>query len=271
MDYLGCSFWHKILYHGTGASKSMFYIKIAGVKIGIDNRYPYTRWICQDFVLPPEESFSPDFTVRASDARIRSEYQWDPNIPDPPHLPGGLIGFYEGECLFEDICHHMLFYDAFLLHAAVVAVDGIAYAFTAPSGTGKTTHMQLWLDHFGSRAQVVNGDKVMIRIIDGKIYACSTPWKGKENLGENYAMLPLGAVCFIEQCPTNHIEKLSFSDVSRRIFKQVPIPRNSPDYFDQFWNLLSQMMNSMDFYLLRCNRDPEASRLSYLTMRKSKS
>ena len=32
----------------------------------------------------------------------------------------------------------------FLMHAAVLEYDGRAYAFTASSGTGKSTHLLLW-------------------------------------------------------------------------------------------------------------------------------
>ena len=89
----------------------------------------------------------------------------------------------ESDSLITSICDRMPFYDMFLMHAAVVAVDGVAYIFTAPSGTGKTTHTMLWKKHFGDRAVIVNGDKPLIRLQGGKVYVCSTPWKGKEELG----------------------------------------------------------------------------------------
>src|SRR5699024_10693351 len=167
------------------------------------------------------------------------------------------------------ICDRMPFYDMFLRHAAVVAVDGVAYIFTAPSGTGKTTHTMLWKKHFGDRAVIVNGDKPLIRLQDGKVYVCSTPWKSKEELGLGPgAMFPVGGICIIEQNPENHIRRLSVSEASRHIFRQVHLSRNNEETFIRFWRLLDQMMTSADFYLLQCNREPEASRLSYLTMRR---
>ena len=50
-------------------------------------------------------------------------------------------------------------------------VDDYAYVFSADSGTGKSTHTQLWLEHFGDRAYILNDDKPAIRLIDGKVYA----------------------------------------------------------------------------------------------------
>ena len=74
----------------------------------------------------------------------------------------------------------MPLYGAFLMHAAVVEVDGIAYVFTAPSGTGKSTHVQLWLDHFGPRARVLNGDKPLFRFEGNTLYACGTPGRARK-------------------------------------------------------------------------------------------
>ena len=39
-----------------------------------------------------------------------------------------------------------------VLHSSAIAVDGNAYLFSAHSGTGKSTHTSLWLDHFKDRA-----------------------------------------------------------------------------------------------------------------------
>ena len=101
------------------------------------------------------------------------------------------------------------------------------------------------------------------------MYVCSTPWKGKEELGLGPgAMFPVGGICIIEQNPENHIRRLSVSEASRHIFRQVHLSRNNEETFTRFWRLLDQMMTSADFYLLQCNREPEASRLSYLTMRR---
>ena len=233
-----------------------FCIKLAGVTIQIEHRYRYTRWICRDFVLP--EGAAPDFTVSATDEEIEAELSCEPQAA---------ASYCESLCVCRKICHKMPYYNAFLMHAAVVAVDGAAYIFTAPSGTGKSTHIQLWKDHFGDRAVIVNGDKPLIRVIDGAVYVCGTPWRGKEGWGGNYT-LPVAGICVIEQSPENHIRKLSVSEASRHIFKQVLISRDSEESFDRFWSLLNRMMTTVDIYLLQCNRDPEASRLSYLTMRR---
>lgn len=152
------------------------------------------------------------------------------------------------------------------MHSAVIAVDKKAYVFVAPSGVGKTTHIRLWLNQFQNRAQVVNGDKPIFRFWEGVLYACGTPWQGKENLGNNI-IRPVQAICFLEQSNKNHIRLLDVSEISRRIFHQLLIPTEEED-FEHYWPLLEKMINSIDFYLLQCNRDPEAAQLAYQAMRR---
>ncbi len=54
-----------------------------------------------------------------------------------------------------------------MLHASLISFDGKGYAFSAPSGYGKSTHARLWRGYFGSRVLILNGDKPIIKY-DGK-------------------------------------------------------------------------------------------------------
>ena len=234
----------------------VFCIRIAGLPIGLNNRYAYVRHLCRDYLTPEK----PLFVVRASDEDLRREARAIAGRPRP--------ALCESICLYRRLCYRLPAYDAFLMHAAVISMDGAAYVFCAPSGTGKTTHIGLWQQQFGSRAQVINGDKPVFRFIDGVLYACGTPWNGKERLGCN-TQCPVAAVCFLEQGPENQIRPLAPQEVTRRIFHQILLPPFQPT-FDRFWKLLDRMLQTVPFYLLQCNREPEAALLAYHTMRRSK-
>lgn len=45
----------------------------------------------------------------------------------------------------------------------MLEIDGKAYMFSAPSGTGKSTHAKLWRDCFGDRVTMINDDKPLIK------------------------------------------------------------------------------------------------------------
>ena len=233
----------------------MFCIKLGGIPIGIVHRYPYVRLLCRGY----ETTDPPVFTVQASEEEIKAEQDGETDFSED---------YCESLCLYRKICRQLPRYDAFLIHASVVAVDGEAYVFAAPSGTGKTTHTRLWLEQFRDRAEMINGDKPIFRFIGDRLYTCGTPWCGKERLGSN-VMRPVRAICFLEQSLVNSIRLLTGVEVSHRIFHQLLMPE-SQEELDQLWPLLERLLVDTSFYLLQCNRELEAAQLAYQTMRRKK-
>ena len=65
-----------------------------------------------------------------------------------------------------------------LFHSSVVSHKGKAYMFLGKSGTGKSTHSQLWLKHIEG-TELVNDDNPVVRIIDGEARVYGSPWSGK--------------------------------------------------------------------------------------------
>lgn len=107
----------------------------------------------------------------------------------------------------SDFYTELIKYNGILLHSSCVVVDDYAYVFSADSGTGKSTHTQLWLEHFGDRAYILNDDKPAIRLIDGKVYACGTPWSGKYDYSTP-KIVELAGICFLQRSETNWIKRL---------------------------------------------------------------
>ena len=71
----------------------------------------------------------------------------------------------------------VLMHSAVSLHASTVVKDGKAYMFMGRSGTGKSTHSRLWIEHLG--ATLLNDDNPIVRIVDGKAVVYGSPWSGK--------------------------------------------------------------------------------------------
>ena len=74
-------------------------------------------------------------------------------------------------------------------------------------------------------------------------------------------------MCSSDLTPENHIRRLTGPEITRRIFHQLLLPREKAA-FDLFWGLLDRMVQTVPFYLLECNREPEAAQLAYHTMRR---
>ena len=127
--------------------------------------------------------------------------------------------FIESIMVYRKIAEVMPAYDTFLFHGSAIAVDGLAYLFTAKSGTGKSTHTYLWREMLGTRAIMVNDDKPLIRITGDKATIYGTPWQGKENIGNNISV-PLKAVCLLERAERNHIRAITKGEAYAMLLQQ---------------------------------------------------
>ena len=153
---------------------------------------------------------------------------------------------------------------AFVCHSACFDVDGVGVAFAAHSGTGKTTHMNLWQKLLGDRMTVVNGDKPIVRFFDDEPktpYAYGTPWNGKEHLGCNMRT-PLKHICFIERSETNFVEKLDKAEAINRIFNQVYKPKD-PIAVMNTMTLIDRLLSCCNLWIIHCNMEDDAAETAY--------
>ena len=231
----------------------MFGIRIAELNVEIDHKYPFVKEFCREFLADFEV---PDIRVFVSEAELEEERRIDPY--------GSSDGYLECICIYRKIALQLPRFDAMVFHASVVACDGEAYAFAAHSGTGKSTHTALWMQVFGEREQIVNGDKPVLRLVDGCWRAYGTPWRGKEKLGGNCSA-PLKAICFLERGEVNRIAPLDSEQMIARLFGQVILPKD-PEVAELFLTLLDSLVTNTPTYLLHCNMSPEAATVSHYGM-----
>ena len=234
----------------------MFEIKIANLRVRVDNRYGYVAHLCREYVVEPCEN--PDLLIRVEESEILSEMAMvEHEVTD---------SYAEAICVYRKICQHLpQKFQAFLMHCAVIEYEGRGYAFAARSGTGKSTHIALWQKRFGDGVTVINGDKPIFRFLDGKLYAFGTPWCGKEGLHTN-AATPLAAICFLERSPVNTIHKISPGEAIGRIFQQILTPDDLPT-LDALIPLLDSMLCEIPCYSLGCNISEEAAEVAYFGMK----
>ena len=179
-------------------------------------------------------------------------------------LPEASDGYVESITTYRALCDEASRRGTMLLHAATVKVGGRAYAFSAPSGTGKSTHIRLWRKFFGDRVSILNGDKPLVREKDGAIVAYGTPWCGKEGWNSNDSA-PLGALCFIERGDTPSIRPLTPSEAVERVFGQLLKPTHE-EGVKAILHLTDILLRRVPLYLLSCDISYEAARLSFETL-----
>lgn len=100
------------------------------------------------------------------------------------------------------------------LHAACIELDGAAYAFSGPSGTGKSTRARAWMDAF-EEAELVSGDRPLIDVKNLEAYG--VPWDGKEGCYRN-VHYPLKAIFDVRRKETVEPECIGVEDNSTRAY-----------------------------------------------------
>ena len=220
----------------------MLIVGIAGLVIGIECRYSYLEKRCAAYATEG----TPDFTVSVTDAMIEEEKARAIEVP-----AGADDGYFESLSAAREIAHRLPSYDAFLFHAAVIDYKGEAVAFTAPSGTGKSTHIKNWKRAFGNDVGIVNGDKPILRFgDDGTLFAYGSPWAGKEGWNRNVGR-PLRAVVFLTRGKENAIAPLSPADAALPVMNQILL-ESDPETVEATLALADRMLKTVGLYRLAC-------------------
>jgi len=92
------------------------------------------------------------------------------------------------------------------VHSSSVIYRDKVFIFSAPSGTGKTTHTNLWLEN--TDAVIFNGDVCLLEVNGGKVMAHGIPWCGSSEQYKN-ASYELGKIFFLKRNPSSFVKDCS--------------------------------------------------------------
>ncbi len=231
---------------------------IAGLKVNIVNVKGRTEKQARPYLSDnQDENQNIDIVVDVDEKRVLRAMEEHPELVQDD---------WEYMLTGSDFYTELLNFNGIILHSSCIVVDGMAYAFSADSGTGKSTHTQLWLKHLGDRAYMLNDDKPAIRLIDGKVYACGTPWSGKYDYSTP-KIVELAGICFLERSETNWIKKADTSKAVYNIFSQT-IRNLNAEKMDKLFDVLEQIFAKVPLYELGCDISEEAFLTSYNAMKK---
>ena len=149
----------------------------------------------------------------------------------------------------------LIFNGGFAVHASSIVHENYGIAFSADSGTGKSTHTGLWIKNYHG-TYILNDDAPALRCIDGVWYIYGTPWAGTTGINAN-VRVPLKALVFLERSPENTIEDIPTMFAIRRIFEAIIHPM-SDEVTDILFTTLSSFLSNCKVCLLGCNMTDEA-------------
>lgn len=232
---------------------------IAGLRVEIKNEKGRTEKQATPYLSQNQSGENIDIVIDVDEKRVLSAMEEHPELVQDD---------WEYMLTGSDFYTELIKYNGILLHSSCVVVDDKAYAFSADSGTGKSTHTELWLKHFGDRAYILNDDKPAIRLIDGRVYACGTPWSGKYD----YSVpknVELAGICFLERSEENWIRKADTGRAVFNIFSQT-VRKLNRDKMDNLFDVLEELFAKVPLFEMGCNISDDAVVMSYNAMSSGK-
>ena len=153
---------------------------------------------------------------------------------------------------FENV---LINHQGFILHSSFISWQNNGILFTAPSGTAKSTQADLWKKY--EDADIYNGDRTIIRKIEGKYYGFGSPYAGSSGIYRNESA-PIKAIVVIDQGPDNVIRRLRGREAFLPLFRETLMNTWNKEYMEKMTDLLMDAACQIPIYHLSCRPDQDA-------------
>jgi hypothetical protein len=154
--------------------------------------------------------------------------------------------------------------ETLLFHASVVAREGRAYLFLGKSGTGKSTHSNLWRRYL-SGTELVNDDNPAVGIRGDQVVVYGTPWSGKTPCYRR-VQFPVGAFVRLHQAPENKISRRSPVQAFADLLPSCSGVKWDTRLYRAQCDTVSEVVRRVPVFYLECLPDEAAARLCHATV-----
>lgn len=149
------------------------------------------------------------------------------------------------------------FRQTLLIHASLVRHDGRGYAFTAKSGTGKSTQVSNWLRYIPG-CDLMNDDNPVVRVIGGEVYIYGSPWSGKTPCYRD-VKAPLGAVTKICRDTVNRVERMPPIHAFATLLTACSSMKWDSGIYNAICDTVTRVVEKIPVYTLHCLPDRESA------------
>jgi len=228
-----------------------FKIKLAQKNILLKSRFELCQTFCKDYLSDFNEQ--PDIIAQVTENEVQNEIAAALEETTPEYA--------ECLCLYRKIAEKLPQYSCFVMHGAAITCDNNAIIFTAPSGTGKTTHIKNWKRQFNDRVDIINGDKPILKVGESSVTVYSSPWAGKEKFQKNRSA-PLKAICILKRAEQNRTYKVNPKEHLAFIMHQIYLPKDE-DSARKTLALCSKLLSDIPVYIVECNMSAMSAQVAF--------
>ena len=230
-----------------------FTIRLADLTIRVTGDFAYPescRSRCKDYLI---EDTEPDLAVTVTEEEIVEQCRQNQEFTRE---------YLEYLCIHRAIAEKLPYHHRLVFHGAVITYKDKCMLFTAPSGTGKTTHISLWRKYLGKDVDIVNGDKPMLWVDDEGAIAYGTPWCGKEGWQKN-RKARLSAICFVRRGEIPKIRRADPIECLEPLMHQVFLPLEDTEGAGRTLEDLDRLVSEVPLYILECDISEESVKCAF--------
>lgn len=154
-----------------------------------------------------------------------------------------------------DLPNRFLKREAVFLHASFIRWNGKAILFTGVKQIGKSTQAELWRRFRG--AELLNGDRALLRKLDGVWTACGSPFCGTSGICFN-EKVPIAAIVVLKQGGENRAESVGLKDALAAFLSGCTFDISSRSGTERVMTLAQQVYSAVPMLRLTCTADARA-------------
>ncbi len=159
------------------------------------------------------------------------------------------------------LCGELLLHtqNAMLLHSSAVSINGKTVLFCGESGAGKSTQANLWKEH--QKAEILNGDRCVIKEENGVFFGGGSPWCGTSGIYSR-EHLPIAGIILLKKSAENHIRALC-AEAFPKLFSHLTLNMWDKEFVESTSASLVHLLDKVPVFELSCRPDKEATELVY--------
>ena len=141
------------------------------------------------------------------------------------------------------------------IHSASILYKEKAWLFSAPSGTGKSTHAALWNTNLNTKN--INGDLNLLAFENEVPVVHGIPWCGTSGIYDT-ASYSLGGITLLKQAPTDHVRELTEDEKPLMVSQRFISPSWDVDMFEKNMKLAEEISSRSLICRLYCTKENSA-------------
>jgi len=157
-------------------------------------------------------------------------------------------------------------HETLLIHASAVRHNDKGFAFTGKSGTGKSTHTDLWMKYIEG-TELINDDNPVLRVLGNKTYIYGSPWSGKTPCYKQ-KRIHLGAITQIVRAKEDKIKRMSPAESFASLLPSCASMKWDDKKYNAICDTITKIIENTPIYTLDCLPDEKSARICQRTISK---